>query len=63
MVQKKVGHDMGQFHKWSNEGPVLECAAAALRGKKSKIGEVLCEVQMVECLTCNEGAEDLCAQD
>ncbi len=31
---------MGQFHKWSNEGPVLECAAAALRGKKSKIEEV-----------------------
>jgi hypothetical protein len=63
MVQKKVGHDMDQFHKWSNEGPVLECAAVILRGKKSKLGEVLCQVQMVECLAYNEGAEDLCAQD
>ena len=25
--------------------PVLECTAATLRGKKSKIGEVLCEVR------------------
>jgi hypothetical protein len=32
------------------------------RGKKSKIREVLCKVQTVECLVCNEGAEDRCAQ-
>ncbi len=32
-----------------------------LHGQKSKIGEVF--AQVVECLACNEGAEDLCAQD
>ena len=42
---------------------VLECIATTLHDKKSKIGEVLCEVQMVECLVHNEGAEDLGAQD
>ena len=34
-----------------------------LHGKESKIEEVLCEVQMVEYLVNNEGAEDLGAQD
>ncbi len=34
-----------------------------LHGKESKIEEVLCEVQMVECLAYNEGAEDLGVQN
>ena len=42
---------------------VLECAAVMLHGQKSKIGEVLCVGLTVEYLACNEGAEDLCAQD
>ncbi len=35
-------------------------AAIMLHDQKSKIQEVFCAGLTVECLVCNEGAEDLC---
>ena len=51
------------FISGPDEEPVLECEAVMLQGQKSKMGEVFRACLTVECLACNEGAEDLCAQD
>jgi hypothetical protein len=63
MGQKEAGHDMGQFHKWSRLRACFGMRGVIPHGKESKIEEVLCEVQMVECLAYNEGAEDLGVQN
>src|SRR5438270_13049605 len=57
MVQKNLDMIWVNFISGPDEEPVLECEVVMLHGQKSKIGEVLCEVQMVECLAYDEGGK------
>jgi len=63
MGQKNVDMIWVNFISGPDEEPVLECKAVMLHSQKSKIQEVFYAGLTVECLACNEGAEDLCAQD
>jgi hypothetical protein len=55
--------NMGQFHKWSRLRACFGMRGGHSSWPKEQDGRSFVLGQTVECLACNEGAEDLCAQD
>ena len=54
---------MGQFRKWSRLRNCFGMRGGNAAWAKEQDRRRFCAGLTVECLACNEGAEDLCAQD